>query len=102
MNRGNVWALNRGKPLPCTVRTSKQRSYNQQVGYMLCSMARINELWFESLDKGKVYGFVPCCGKDGYQTPKHPLDTYKYISHIQDYKWKIISQIKLFLANRLR
>ncbi len=49
------------------VRTSIQRSCNQRVVCLLCSIARIYYLWDGSLDKRKVRGLVPCCGQNGYR-----------------------------------
>ena len=34
---------------------------------LLCSMARIYDLWDGSLDKCKVRGLVPCWDQDGYR-----------------------------------
>ena len=51
----------RGKrlgPKTGAVRTSRQKSCNQSVSFMLCSMARIYELWNESLNNLKVRGLV--------------------------------------------
>ncbi len=42
-------APNRHNSLLCTVWTSRQRSCNQSVSFLLCSMARIYELWVGSL-----------------------------------------------------
>ncbi len=53
--------------LPCTLRTSRQRSFNQRISCLLGSMARIYKLWDGSLDKRKVGGLVPYCGQDGYR-----------------------------------
>ncbi len=47
--------------LPCTVRSSRQKSYNQRVGCLLYSMARIFDIWNGSLDKRNVCGLVPYC-----------------------------------------
>ena len=71
---------NRRNSLPSTVKTSRQWSWNQSVGYLLCSMARINVLWYGSLDKCRVRGLVPCCSQDGYraQVPQHSIDLYRY------------------------
>ena len=44
--------------------------------------------WLGSMIYGirirKVRGLVPCYGQDGYQAqvPQHPIDTYRYISHL--------------------
>ncbi len=50
------WPLNRRNSLVCTIRTSRQRSYNQRVVCLLCSMARIYDLWDSSLDNGQSQG----------------------------------------------
>ncbi len=49
---------------------SGQRSCNQRVRFLLCSLIRIK--------KGmglRSAGLVPCCGQGGYraQVPKHPI-----------------------------
>ncbi len=61
------------------------KSCNQWVGCLLGSVERINDLWDGFLDTRKVRGLVPCCGQDSYrvQVPQHPIDSYRYISHIQ-------------------
>ena len=71
-------SLKRRNQLLCTFRTFRQRAWNQRVGCLLCSMARINDLWDGSLDKHKVRGLVPCCGQDCYraQVPQHPIDSF--------------------------
>ncbi len=54
-------------------------------GLVVCwSMARINDLWEESMDKRNVPGLVICCGQDGYraQVPQRPLDSYSFIQVI--------------------
>ncbi len=43
MSRGNALAPNRRNSAPCTVRTSRQRSFNQRVNCLLCSIVRIYE-----------------------------------------------------------
>ncbi len=50
---------------------------NQRVGYLLCSMAKIYDIWDGSLDKRKVTGLVPCYGQDGYraQVLQQPIVT---------------------------
>ncbi len=63
---GNALAPNRCNSLSCIVRTSRQRSCYQRVGCLLCSMARINDIWDWSLDKRKVRSLIPHCGQDGY------------------------------------
>ena len=59
--------------------------YNAQLGLsdkgcaiVCCSMAKIYELWYRSMDKRKVRGLVPCCGQDGYraQVLQHSIDSY--------------------------
>ncbi len=61
-SRVNALAPNRYNSLPCKVRTSKLSSSNKRVGCLLCSMARIYNLWEGTLDQRKVRGLVPCCG----------------------------------------
>ena len=51
---GNALALNRRNSLPCTVSSFRQRSYNQSVDCLLCSMARIYDLLEGSLDQSMV------------------------------------------------
>ena len=63
----------RRNSLLCIVRTSRQKSCNQRVGCLPCSMARISDLLDVSLDKRKVR----CCGQDVYRV----IDSYRYISH---------------------
>ena len=74
---------NRHNSLPCTVRTSRQRSCIKRVGCLLCSMAKTYDLCDGSLDKRKMRSLFPCCGKDGYraQVSKHPIYiwTHTYI-----------------------
>ncbi len=53
--RESFLTTNRRNSLPCTVRTSRPRSCNQRVSWLLCSMARIYDLWEGSLD--------PCSAK---------------------------------------
>ncbi len=62
--RGNALAPNR------------LNSCNQWDDGLLCSIARINDLWDRSLDKRKVCGLVPCC-RQGYraQVPQNSIDT---------------------------
>ena len=43
MSKVNALAPNRCKPLPFTVMTSRQRSCNQRVGCLICSVVRIYE-----------------------------------------------------------
>ena len=62
-SRRNALAQNRRNLLPRTVRTSRQGLCNQSVCCLLCSMARINNLWDGSLDKRKVHGLVSFCGQ---------------------------------------
>ena len=73
---GNALAPSIRKSLPCTLRTTRQRSFNQRVSCLLGSMARIYNLWDGSLDKRKVGGLVPYCGQDGYraQVPQHRIE----------------------------
>ncbi len=59
---GNVLAINNSNSLPCTVRTSKQWSYNHRVGCLLYSMARIYDLLNLSLDICKGRGLSPYYG----------------------------------------
>ncbi len=49
-------------------------------------MARIYDLCHGALDKRKVCGLVTFCGQDRYEAkvPQHPIDFYRYISHIKD------------------
>ncbi len=54
-----------------------QRSYNQRVGCLLCSMARMYDLWDGSLEKRKVRSLVPCCG---YRAEVPQLTNWGYIS----------------------
>ncbi len=81
---GNAYAPNRRNSLTYTVRTSRQRSCNQGVGCLLCSIARIYDLWDGSLNKRnlRTRSLVACCGQDGYrdQVLQHPINTYRYIS----------------------
>ncbi len=78
---GRLWvrcsavAPNMRNSLPCTVRTSKQRSCNKRVGCLLCSMAMIYDLWYGSLDKRKVRGLVPLLWS-GAQVLPHPTHSY--------------------------
>ena len=55
---GKALAQNKRNSLPCTVRTSRQRSCNQRVSCLLYSMARINDPWNVSLEKRK-YNNIP-------------------------------------------
>ncbi len=50
-----------------------QMSCNQG---LVVSIARINDLWDEYMDKRKVRGLLPCFGQDGYraQVPQCLLD----------------------------
>ncbi len=84
-SRGKALTPNMCNSLPCIVRTTGQWPCNERVGCLLCSMARFNDLLDVSLDKCKVRGLVPCCCQEGYwaQVPRHPLDSYRYISHIK-------------------
>ncbi len=43
--------------------TSRKRPCNQRVGCLLCSMAKIYDLWDGSVYKRKVPGLVPWCGQ---------------------------------------
>ena len=67
MSMGNALAPNRSNSLPCPVWTSRQRSCNQTVGCLLCSMAKIYDLWYRSFDKHKVCGLFPF-GKYGFSS----------------------------------
>ncbi len=58
-NSGNAFALKRRSCLPCTVRPSRQRSCNKRFGCLLCSIARIYDIWEKSLDPRKVCGSGP-------------------------------------------
>ena len=46
---------------------------NQRVGCLLCSMARIYDLWDGTLDKR--ISLFPCCDHDAYQAqvPQQPI-----------------------------
>ena len=77
-SRGNALDPNSRKSLPCTVRTSRQRSFNQRVGSLLL-------VWLGSMIFVQL---VPCCGQDGSRAlvPHHPIDSFiQYISHILVY-----------------
>ncbi len=76
---GNTLTQNRRNSLPHSARTFRQRSYNQKVGCLLCSMDRIFDILDGSLDKRKVRCLVLCCGQDGYRTqiPQHSIDSYR-------------------------
>ncbi len=54
--RGDALATNRCNSLPCKLRTFRQRSFNQRVGCLLCSMARIYDIWDWSVNQ--------CVGQD--------------------------------------
>ncbi len=45
-----------------TVRTSRQRSCNQRVGYLLCCVVRISE---GIVHAQVLWAWVICCGQDG-------------------------------------
>ncbi len=79
-SRGNAVAPNRCNSVPCTVRTSRQRSCDRRVGCLLFSMPRIYDLRNGSLDRHKVRCLVPCYGQIGYraQVLQHPIDKYRY------------------------
>ncbi len=66
------WPPNRHNSLPCTVRTSKQRTV-QSKGWLSAnsSMARIYDLWDGSLDQRKVRGLVPCWLSSSSTTTTH-------------------------------
>ncbi len=44
-------------------------------------MAKINDLWDGSMDKGKMRGLVPFCGQVGHraQVLQHPIDSYTHL-----------------------
>ncbi len=60
-------------PWPLTAQLSTMHSYYfqtkvvQNVGFLLCRMAKIYDLLDGSLEKRKVRGLIPCFGQDGYQ-----------------------------------
>ena len=58
-SRRNAFAQNRCKSLPCTVRTSRQRSCIQRVGCLLCSTGMIFDLCDVSVEQRKVRGSGP-------------------------------------------
>ncbi len=91
------------RALTCKGRTSRQRSCNQTVSCLLCSMARINIIWDGPLHKRKVRGLVPCCGQDAYraQEPKHSIDSYRYISRIHILRLAYIQTYLLTLQDRV-
>ncbi len=66
------------KSLPCTVRTSLQRTCNQRVGCLLCSVIMIYEmgLWTSA----RCLCLVPYCGQYGYQAQvtQHLIDSCRY------------------------
>ena len=55
VSRGKALAPNRRNVLPCTAKTSRQRSCNQRVGCLLFSLVRIYEE-DRSKDMRKVFG----------------------------------------------
>ena len=83
-SRGECLGPRQVQLITYTVRTFRQRSCNQNVGCLLCSMAGIYDLLDGSLDKRKVRGLVPCCGEDGYraQVPQHTIDSYRSYIHV--------------------
>ena len=56
-----------------------QRSCNQRVGCLLCSVVQ----WYGSLNKRKVRGLVPCCGQDGSSTATPHRFIQILITHLQ-------------------
>ncbi len=76
--RGLATIINTGEDCQLYCRTtSRQGSCNLRVAWLLCSIARIYNLWNGSMDKREVRGLIPCCGHYGYraQVPQHPLDS---------------------------
>ncbi len=72
--------------LPFTVRTFRQRLYNQKVGCLLCNMAMIYDLWSMGLIFEQAQGaWSSPLLLSGWlyraQVPHHPIDSYRYISH---------------------
>ncbi len=63
----NALAPTRRNSLKCTVRFSRQESYNQRVDCLLLYFV----VW------PRLMSLVPCCGQDSYQAqdPQHPIDS---------------------------
>ncbi len=74
---GGALALNRPNPLPCTVKTCRQRSYNQRVDCLLCSMAIIYGMGLWTSARCVVLPLVEDRMAIQYQAqvPQHPIDT---------------------------
>ena len=70
------------------------------VSCLLCSMARINDLWNGSLDKRKVRSLVPC-GQDGWLSSSSTGTPHRFIQiQITHITWKL-KMIKCWCFGRV-
>ena len=80
MSRGNALTPNRRNSLPCTALTSRQKSCNQRVCCLLCSIARISIGWVFGQAQGALSGPLLWSGWVSSSSTDHRfIQIYKHI-----------------------